>query len=187
MELITILTIAIGLAMDAFAVSIVSGAAYKKLHLHHALRMAIFFGAFQAFMPLIGCLAGMTLKSYVETCGHWIAFVLLIAVGGKMIYEAFKIKQAEERNFDPSSIAVVLALSVATSIDALVIGITLSLVVSSVIVAVAVIGVVTFVLSSIGVWIGKRFGHCFEIKLEAIGGLVLIAIGTKILLAALLF
>jgi putative Mn2+ efflux pump MntP len=181
-----IIVIAVGLAMDAFAVSVVSGSAYKQLHVKHALRMAAFFGGFQAFMPLIGSMAGLGLKEYITGCDHWIAFCLLSAVGAKMIYESFKIKSVEE-NLDPSNIFVLLALSVATSIDALVIGITLSFVTSSIGVAVTIIGLVTFVLSYLGVVIGKRFGHFFENKIEIFGGLILIAIGAKILIWHLLF
>jgi putative Mn2+ efflux pump MntP len=186
MELITIIVIAIGLAMDAFVVSIVSGSAYKQLHVKHTLRMALFFGAFQAFMPLIGSLAGLSLKDYIAYCDHWIAFALLTAVGIKMIYESFKIKSVEE-NLDPSNVFVLLVLSVATSIDALAIGITLSLIISSVALAVITIGLITFVLSYAGVLIGKRFGHFFENRIEALGGLVLIGIGVKILCEHLLF
>jgi putative Mn2+ efflux pump MntP len=186
MELITIIVIAVGLAMDAFVVSIVSGGAYRQLHVKHALRMALFFGAFQAFMPLIGSLAGLTLKEYITECDHWIAFALLTAVGGKMIYESFKIKSVED-NLDPSNVFVLLVLSVATSIDALAIGITLSLIMSSIIVAVTIIGLITFVLSYVGVVIGKRFGHFFENRIEALGGLVLIGIGIKILCEHTLF
>jgi putative Mn2+ efflux pump MntP len=181
-----IIVIAVGLAMDAFAVSVVSGSAYKQLHVKHALRMAAFFGGFQAFMPLIGSMAGLSLKEYITGCDHWIAFCLLSAVGAKMIYESFKIKSVEE-NLDPSNIFVLLALSVATSIDALVIGITLSFVTSSIGLAVTIIGLVTFVLSYLGVVIGKRFGHFFENKIEIFGGLILIAIGVKILIEHLLF
>ena len=186
MEFITITVIAVGLAMDAFVVSIVSGSAYRHLHSKHALRMAIFFGAFQAFMPLIGSLAGLSFKSYIQSYDHWVAFALLTAVGGKMIYESFKIKSVEE-NRDPSNIVVLLLLSVATSIDALAIGITLSLITSSLALAVIIIGLITFALSYAGVLIGKRFGHFFENRLEAIGGLVLIGIGVKILCEGLLF
>jgi len=186
MELITIIIIAIGLAMDAFVVSIVSGGAYKQLHVRHALRMAIFFGVFQAFMPLIGSLAGLSLKQCIQDFDHWVAFALLAAVGGKMIYESFKIKPVEE-NPDPSNIFVLLVLSVATSIDALAIGFTLSLITSSIIVAVTIIGLITFVLSYAGVLIGKKFGHFFENKIEAFGGIVLIGIGVKILCEHLLF
>jgi putative Mn2+ efflux pump MntP len=185
MELITIIVIAVGLAMDAFVVSIVSGGIYKQLHVKYALRMALFFGAFQAFMPLIGSLAGLSLKDCIQGYDHWVAFALLAAIGGKMIYESFKIKSVEE-NPDPSNIFVLLALSVATSIDALAIGITLSLITSSIASAVIIIGLITFVLSYAGVLIGKRFGHFFENRIEALGGLVLIAIGVKIICQHLL-
>ena len=186
MDSFTIIIIAIGLAMDAFVVSIVSGSAYKQLHVRHALRMALFFGAFQAFMPLIGSLAGLTLREHISRYDHWIAFGLLAAVGGKMIYESFKIKSVEE-NPDPSNIFVLLVLSVATSIDALAVGITLSLIAGSIIVAVIIIGLITFVLSYLGVYIGKRFGHFFESKMEALGGVILIGIGTKVLIEHLFF
>ena len=186
MNFLTIFVVAVGLAMDAFAVSIASGAAYKQLQVRHTLRIALFFGGFQAFMPLIGALAGLSVKDYIADYDHWIAFVILAAVGGKMIYESFKITEAEKNN-SPSNILVLLALSVATSIDALAIGITLSLGAASIITAVIVIGLVTFVLSYIGVMIGKKFGHIFENKIEAIGGLVLIILGVKILLEHMVF
>ncbi len=176
----TIIVVAVGLALDAFVVSIVSGSAYKQLHVKHALRMALFFGGFQALMPLIGFMAGLSVKKYIEVYDHWIAFGLLAAVGAKMIYESFKIKSIEKK-FDPSNIFVLLMLSVATSIDALAIGITLSLLRSSIIAAVIIIGLVTFVLSYLGVYIGKKFGHFFENKIEAVGGIILIGIGVKIL------
>ena len=165
MSFVTIVFMAIGLAMDAFAVSITSGAAYKQLHLRHTLRMALFFGGFQAFMPLIGALAGLSFREYIADYDHWIAFIILTAVGGKMIYESFKITETE-KNFSPTNILVLLVLSVATSIDALAIGITLSLVAASIVTAVTVIGLVTFVLSYLGVMIGKRFGHIFENKID---------------------
>ena len=186
MSFVTIVFIAIGLAMDAFAVSITSGAAYKQLHLRHTLRMALFFGGFQAFMPLIGALAGLSFREYIADYDHWIAFIILAAVGGKMIYESFKITEAE-KNFSPTNILVLLVLSVATSIDALAIGITLSLVAASIVTAVTVIGLVTFVLSYLGVMIGKRFGHIFENKIEAFGGIVLIILGVKILFEHAIF
>ncbi|MBL7153943.1 MAG: manganese efflux pump [Phycisphaerae bacterium] len=180
-ELITIIAIAIGLAMDAFAVSIVSGSAYRQLQVKHALRIALFFGGFQAIMPLIGSLAGLTVKDHIADYDHWIAFGLLTVVGGKMIYESCKIKKAEKK-FDPTSLITLLALAVATSIDALAVGITLSLIATSIILAVIIIGMVTFALSYLGVWIGKKFGHFFETKIEILGGIILIAIGAKILL-----
>jgi len=186
MGLFTIIIMAIGLAMDAFAVSIVSGSAYKKLEVKHAFRVALFFGAFQALMPLIGSLAGMSVRQYLAGYDHWIAFGLLSAVGAKMIYESFKITPAKE-NFNPSNIWVLLVLSVATSIDALAIGVTISLLPVSIAMAVVIIGMVTFVLSYLGVFIGKKFGHFFENKIEAVGGLILIGLGVKIVFEHLLF
>jgi len=147
--------------------------------------MAVFFGGFQLFMPLVGSLAGLTLKKYIAGYDHWVAFGLLTAVGGKMIYESFKIKPAGE-NLNPSNIFVLLVLSIATSIDALAVGITLSLITSSIITAVIIIGLITFTLSYLGVFIGQKLGHFFENKFEAIGGFVLIGIGLKIVLQHLL-
>jgi putative Mn2+ efflux pump MntP len=184
-ELVEIIVIAVGLAMDAFAVSIVSGAAYRQLHLRHALRMAAFFGAFQAVMPLVGYLAGYAVRAYIITWDHWVAFGLLAFVGSKMLFEAFEISP-KRHNYDPANIAILLTLSVATSIDALAVGITLSLITEMILTAVLIIGVVTFALSYLGTVLGKRFGHLFEWKIEAFGGIVLIAIGVKILLQHLL-
>jgi len=186
MGLLTIIIIAVGLAMDAFAVSVVSGSACKQLKIKHAFRMALFFGGFQAFMPLIGSLAGLSVKEYIANYDHWVAFGLLSAVGGKMIYESFKIAPAKEF-FNPSNIFVLLVLSIATSIDALAIGITISLLRVSIATAVIIIGLITFVLSYLGVFIGKKFGHFFESKIEALGGLVLICLGIKIIFEHLLF
>jgi len=184
MEIVTIVFLGIGLAMDALAVSIVTGSVYKELHIKHALRMALFFGGFQALMPIIGSLAGLSLKAYIAAYDHWIAFGLLGLVGGKMIFEAFEIKSAE-KNLDPSNVLILLTLSVATSVDALAVGFALSLLVSSLAFAVTMIGVITFGLSYAGVSIGKRFGHFFESKIEIFGGLILIAIGVKILVTHL--
>jgi manganese efflux pump family protein len=179
--LLAVIAIAVGLAMDTFAVSIVTGAAYKQLHIRHTLRMAGFFGGFQAFMPLVGYLAGLTARQYVSNYDHWFAFGILAAVGLKMIYESFKIKE-EKKTPNPANLAVVFALAVATSIDALAVGITLSLITHAIALAVIIIGVVTFGLSFAGVYIGKKFGHFFESGIEAIGGLVLIGLGIKIVL-----
>lgn len=186
MEFFTVVFIALALAMDAFAVSIASGAAYRQLHIKHTLRIAVFFGGFQAFMLLLGALAGLSFRDYIENYDHWVAFSILAIVGGKMIYESFKITEAE-KVYSPSNILVLLMLSVATSIDALAVGITLSIVVTSIVVAVIVIGLVTFMLSYVGVFIGKRLGHFFENKIEAVGGLVLIGLGIKILIQHLFF
>jgi putative Mn2+ efflux pump MntP len=186
MDLITIIIIAVGLAMDAFAVSIVSGSAYKQLKIKHAFRIAVFFGGFQALMPLVGYLAGLSVRKYVADYDHWMAFALLSAVGAKMIYESFKITPAGEF-FNPDNILFLLVLAVATSIDALAVGITLSFLQVSITITVVIIGLVTFVLSYIGVFIGTKIGHFFENKIVATGGLVLIALGLKILIQHLFF
>jgi len=186
LQIIVVHGIAVGLAMDAFAVSVASSSIFKELNIRHALRMAFFFGAFQAIMPLIGYAAGQTVADHIVKWDHWIAFVLLVSVGGKMIYEAFKMKQVEDKPKDPSNLPVLLVLSIATSIDALAVGITLSLITSYIFRAVATIGVITFIISYIGYIIGKRMGHFFENKIEIIGGLILIGIGFKILISHLI-
>lgn len=181
MDLLTIIMVAVGLSMDAFAVSVVTGAVYKQLNVRHVLRMAVFFGGFQAFMPVIGYLAGVTVKQYISNYDHWVAFGILAAVGLKMIYESLKIKE-QRRAMHPANLAILLVMSVATSIDALAVGVTLSLIISSIVATVIIIGAVTFCLSCAGVYVGKRFGHFFENGIEAVGGLVLIGIGLKMLL-----
>ena len=186
MEVFTIIVIAVGLAMDAFAVSVAAGAAERKLHIRHAMRMAVFFGAFQAIMPLIGWLAGERFKDSIAAYDHWVAFGLLALVGGKMIFESFKLKKAKDPAVDPSSILVVLTLAVATSIDALAVGVTLSLVTDSILFAVLMIGIITFALSLAGIRIGMKVGHFFENKIEIFGGIILLLIGIKILLEHLI-
>jgi putative Mn2+ efflux pump MntP len=184
MEFLTIAAVAIALSMDAFAVSIVTGSLYKQLRVSHALRMALFFGGFQAIMPLVGSLLGRGLRAYISAYDHWVAFALLSIVGGRMIYESFAIKTAE-RNLNPADLTVLLTLSVATSIDALAVGVTLPLLSGSIVLAATFIGFVTFCLSYAGAAIGKRFGHFFESKIEIIGGLILIGIGVRILVSHL--
>ncbi|MFI4913310.1 MAG: manganese efflux pump MntP family protein [Sedimentisphaeraceae bacterium JB056] len=185
MGLITILCIAVGLAMDAFSVSVATGAVYKKMHIKHIFRMAFFFGFFQMFMPILGWLGASAFKDYIQAFDHWIAFGILLVVGGKMIYEAFSLEDADKKNLE-MTIFTLLVLSVATSIDALAVGITLSLLKIDIIETVAIIGLVTFILSLIGVKIGMKFGHIFENKIEIAGGILLILIGLKILLTDLL-
>jgi putative Mn2+ efflux pump MntP len=169
--------------MDAFAVSVASGATMKRLH--NALKMGLFFGGFQAVMPVLGWAAGLSMKNFISGWDHWIAFALLSAVGGKMVYEAFKIKEEEECGagktcpFDTGTLTV---LAIATSIDALAVGLTFSMLQVSIIAPVLVIGLVTFLMSVAGVKLGSTGGHFFEHKMEAAGGFILIAIGLKILL-----
>jgi len=184
-EILTVCGIGVGLAADALAVSAVCGGVYKQLGIKHGLRMALFFGAFQAFMPIIGWAVSEGFKDFIAPWDHWVAFALLAGVGGKMIYESFAIERIERKPRDPSRLTVLLALSVATSIDALAVGITLSLITESIFMAVALIGLITFVISYIGWEAGRRFGHFFENRLEIAGGIILIVIGVKILLGHL--
>lgn len=187
MRVITIIVIGVGLAMDAFAASIATGATYKKRKTSHAFRLAFAFGSFQAIMPVVGWLAGLTFRDLIRDYDHWVAFGLLALIGTKMIYESFKIKEAREQT-DMLSTTAILVLALATSIDALAVGVTFSfLLAGSLAVAVIIIGLITFVLSYAGFYIGKSFGRFFETGIEAIGGLILIAIGTKILLEHLYF
>ncbi len=181
MGFLNILFIALGLAMDAFAVSIASGIAMKTLHIRRAFTIALFFGAFQAFMPVIGWYSGLSLKDVVSSYDHWIAFLLLTAIGVKMIYEARKIEETESE-IEVMSIYVLFVLSIATSIDALAVGLGFAFLDISIVTPVIVIGVVTFILSCIGVVIGGRVGHLFEKKIEVAGGIILIVIGIRILL-----
>ena len=180
MEMITVIAIAFGLAMDAFAVSLTSGIAIRHLRIKHALKIAIFLGSFQAIMPLIGWLAGLSLKNFISGVDHWIAFGLLSLIGCKMIYESFKIEPAV-RAINPLNVYVLLILSVATSIDALAIGVSFAFLRISIATPIIVIGVVTFLLSFLGTFVGNRFGHFFEKKIEIVGGFILIGIGIRIL------
>jgi putative Mn2+ efflux pump MntP len=181
MSLITIIFVAFGLAMDAFAVSIASGFAIKNLKLNKALKIAFSFGLFQAFMPLLGWLAGLSLRNFISEIDHWIAFGLLSLIGIRMIYESLKL-EAKAKEIDPLNPYVLLVLSIATSIDALAVGLTFAFLKVVIVTPVVIIGAVTFLLSLLGILIGNKLGHFFEKKIEFIGGLILIAIGIKILI-----
>lgn len=181
MGTIAIVLIAFGLAMDAFAVSITSGLTIKRLKIKNALRIAMFFGLFQAIMPLVGWLAGLSLRGLISGVDHWIAFGLLGMIGCKMIFESTKM-ESDKKAVDPLNIYVLLMLSIATSIDALAVGLSLSFLRVSIVTPAIIIGVITFLLSLLGVFVGNRLGHFFENKIEATGGLILIGIGIRILI-----
>jgi len=173
--------IAVGLSMDAFAVSVVSGTLIRQMRVRHALVIAAFFGVFQALMPLAGwALGGFALRR-VEGWSHWIAFGLLLFVGAKMIAETFW-KGAEKTERDPLNVYVLFLLALATSIDAFAVGLSLAVLNVAILAPVLAIGMTTFVFSFVGTYIGNAFGHLFEKKVEVAGGLILIGIGVKILL-----
>lgn len=181
MNFFSLLFIAVGLAMDAFAVSIASGFAVRKLHFSYAVKIAFLFGLFQGFMPIIGWLAGSSLVEQITAIDHWIAFGLLSFVGGKMIYESKAFCEDEVCDQDPKRIYILLTLAIATSIDALAVGLTLSFIDVDIVTPAIIIGAITFLLSLAGVYIGDKVGHFFESKIEILGGLILIGIGIKIL------
>ena len=180
MDMITIVFVAFGLAMDSFSVSVASGITIKRLRITNALKIAIFFGLFEAVMPLIGWLAGLSLIDFISGVDHWIAFGLLSLIGCKMIYESIRIESSKKEN-NPLNIYVLLTLSVATSIDALAVGVSFAFLRIFIAIPIILIGIVTFLLSFFGVHVGNKIGHFFEQKIAIIGGLILIGIGIKIL------
>ncbi len=178
----TLLLIAIGLSMDAFAVAVANGALMGKLRIRPALRLAVFFGGFQAIMPVIGWFAGMGFKNLISSVDHWIAFGLLAAIGGKMIYESLGLEKecGGARRCDENML-LLFSLAVATSIDALVVGLSFSFLGVSVPLPALFIGCVTFLISFGGVYLGTKVGHFFEKRIGILGGVILIGIGAKIL------
>ena len=195
MNLIELFILAVGLSMDAFAVSICKGLCLKKVTLKECSKVGLYFGGFQGAMPLIGFILGVQFKDYITSIDHWIAFILLGLIGANMLKEAFeKDDDIEECEVDLSEAAVgedeanelgfknMIMLAIATSIDALAVGITFAFLQVDIIPAVLFIGIVTFTLSAIGVKIGNIFGTKYKSKAEAAGGIILILIGLKILL-----
>lgn len=187
MSLSTIILLALALAMDAFAVSITSGITIGKMHLRHALRIAAFFGFFQAVMPIVGWSVGLFAADQIEAFDHWVAFALLTTIGGKMIYESFILEAENKKKADPLNLYILFTLAIATSIDAAAVGISMSLLKVQIIQPALIIGVITFVVSFVGTIIGQKFGDLFGEKIEIIGGVVLIGIGCKILIEHLFF
>ncbi|MBX5326285.1 MAG: manganese efflux pump MntP family protein [Candidatus Bathyarchaeia archaeon] len=185
MDIVTITLIAFGLAMDAMAVSVTSGIAIKRVKINNALKIALFFGGFQAFMPIVGWLAGLSLVGFISGVDHWMAFGLLSFIGGKMIFDSPKIESHKEES-KPLTLYVLLVLSVATSIDALAVGLSFAFLKISIAAPVIIIGTVTFLFSLMGVFAGAKLGHLFENKIEIVGGFVLIGIGIKILVEHLI-
>ncbi len=180
MSILELFILAVGLSMDAMAVAICKGLSVRKLKPAHAVITGLYFGGFQAGMPLIGYLLGTQFEKYVVSVDHWIAFVLLSLIGANMIKESFGAAEEVNASFSPKAM---LPMAVATSIDALAVGVTFAFLPDTNIgAAVAFIGVITLALSALGVWIGHIFGARFKCKAERLGGIVLILMGLKILL-----
>jgi putative Mn2+ efflux pump MntP len=184
MDIATILLIATGLAMDAFAVSIATGITTTKHRQRNALIMASFFGGFQVLMPLIGWSAGLALEELITAIDHWIAFALLFFIGAKMIYDSTKKENLQNTN--RLKLRSLLTLSIATSIDSLMVGLSFAFLQTNILIPLIAIGIVAFSLSFAGFIFGSALGQAFGSKIKIIGGLILIGIGAKILLDHLL-
>ena len=182
---ITLVLMGVGLAMDAFAVSICKGLSMKKVNKKQCLVIGLFFGGFQALMPFIGYVLGSQFQKYITSIDHWIAFILLGLIGGKMIIEAVREKDepVEIEQMDaPLDIKELFILAIATSIDALAVGITFAFLDTPILEAVSIIGITTFIISVLGVYVGNFFGNKYKSKAEFAGGLILVLLGIKILL-----
>lgn len=184
LDTLTVVLIAVGLAMDAFAVSLSSGLALGCPSCRNAATIGGAFGAFQAVMPLIGWSVGSAFRPLIEGVDHWVAFGLLALVGSKMIYEAAR-PEIERENLNPLDGRVLLILALATSIDALAVGLSFAMLNGSIVTPVLIIGAVTFSLSFVGVMAGGRLGGMLGRRMEIIGGLILVGIGARILIAHL--
>lgn len=188
MDILSLFFLACALSADAFAVSLCKGFCVKDLKLKHYLIVGCYFGGFQALMPLIGFFLGKALASYISNYDHWIAFVLLSFVGAKMIMES---RKSDDESCDTSdsqfSTKTMLALAIATSIDALAVGVSFAFLHINIIFSVVLIGCVTFVFCLLGIKIGSKFGTKLKDKAELLGGVVLILIGCKILFGHLFF
>lgn len=181
MGLLSIVLIAIGLSMDAFAVAVCKGLKMRRIDYGKTLLIALFFGGFQALMPLIGWLLGVKFQRHIENFDHWIAFFLLAFIGGKMIYESFKAD--DDETMDEFSIYELFILAIATSIDALAVGIAFAMLRDvNIFYSASIIGLITFILSAIGVAVGNKFGAVYKNKAELTGGIILVFLGFKILL-----
>ena len=185
---IELLLMGVGLAMDAFAVSICKGLGMRKVNKKQAVVIGLFFGGFQALMPLIGWVLGIQFEGYITSVDHWIAFVLLGFIGGKMIVEALKSEDeaVEIKQMDaPLDLKEMFILAIATSIDALAVGITFAFLQYPIVEAITIIGVVTFFISVGGVYVGNFFGNKYKKKAELAGGIILVVLGLRILLSHL--
>ena len=184
MGLFEIFMIGVGLSMDAFAASICKGLNMRRLNIKNMLIIGLFFGGFQALMPAVGWLLGKQFESYITSVDHWVAFALLVFIGGKMIYDVFADRDEDDcgEKSDRLDMKEILTLAVATSIDALAVGISFAFLQVEIIKAVSIIGITTFILSVIGVAAGNMFGSRYEKKATLAGGIILILIGLKIML-----
>ena len=182
MDWISLIAVACALAMDAFAVAIVSGLTLNPLTGRHVFRLAFHFGLFQALMPVIGWAAGNAVYRYISAADHWVAFGLLVFVGGRMIWGALHNGQEKKALNDPTSGWTLVVLSIATSIDALAVGLSLAMIGSAIIIPAIIIGLVAAAFTVAGMSLGRRIGSLWGRRVEALGGIILMIIGTKIVI-----
>jgi len=182
MDIFSLILIAIALSMDAFSVSLTEGFRLKKnIAFYQILLIGLFFGGFQAIMPFLGWIAGEQVKFIVATFAPIVAFVLLVAIGTKMIYDSIKVIEKRQNQSNVFSHKKLLILAIATSIDAFAIGVSFSFLKTDILLPMVIIGIVTFAFSELGVYLGKAIGHKFGDKFEIVGGVILILLGFKIL------
>lgn len=186
MNLLSLTLIGVGLSIDSLAASITTGACSKQIKLKHVLKVAAFMAFFQGTMPLVGWLIGSSFKRIIEDYDHWVAFVLLLGIGGKLIYDGIK-NSVEEVNTNPTKNMLLAGMALATSIDAMILGIGFGLIEINIWLAMLIIGSTTFLFSSVGVFVGDKLGNKINKGIEIFGGLVLIGLGLKILLEHIYF
>ena len=182
MGFLELLIIAVGVSMDAFAVSVCKGLSVSRVRPQHALKTGLWFGGFQALMPVIGYFLGVSFADLVSSVDHWIAFVLLAIIGGNMVKESFEKEECCSSADSDFSFRVMLAMAIATSIDALAIGVSFAFLGANIWTAVLCIGLVTGAFSAAGVYVGNIFGRKYKSKAEFVGGVILVAMGLKILI-----
>ena len=186
MDFPSLLVIAVSLSADCFAVALSSGITRQKISFARLARLPLLFGAFQAFMCIVGWLAGRTVVEYIEAYDHWLAFGLLVFIGGRMIWESFREHDEEQVKKNRAGGLVLLLLALATSIDSLAVGLSFAFLDVNILVAALTIGLTALVITLVGVLLGKRVGALFGERAETVGGIILIIIGLRILLEHLL-
>ena len=188
MTILALIILALGLSMDSFAVSLSSGVALKPFKFAHVVKIALYLAFFQAVMPILGWLLGVGFVNIIQSVDHWIAFALLLFLGGKMIYDAITEKQEEEKCcFNPTKFSTLVQMGIATSIDALAVGVSFAFLEIALVEATIIIFAITFLASIIGCYIGKLFGTRYSRIATFSGGVILVSIGLKIFLEHTLF
>jgi len=183
MQILTLLFTGIGLSIDSLVASLTAGAVTKRIGILTMLKVAFVFAIFQGGMPIFGWLLGSSFKNIIENFDHWVAFILLLGIGGKMIYEGIRQNDKDRVGFNFSSNLFLMCVGLATSIDALIVGIGFGLLSVNIWIAISIIGITTFIFSLSGILLGKKLGNSLNKSIEIFGGIILIGLGLKILLS----